>query len=298
MNVQMKRYDILSEFGAVYDFLDRQYDPVHLNGYLLPEFWEYAHYHNYFDYHHSHRMGIWRDETEIVGLSVYEMELGHAFISAAAGYEWLWPELLDWAEREISVSTDDDDGKKKLQVWTTNMEITKRKFLESRGYGCVYREPVKIYRYPPELPQRLLPAGFHLITGDQVDRVKLSECYWRGFNHEGPLPAKEADSSAKYLTAPHARNELTTVVVAPNGEYAAALGMWVNQEHHYAYLEPLATVPEYRQKGLAAAALMDAMLRTQPLGATECFGGGNEFYTRLGFEHTCDRELWERIWVA
>ena len=89
---------------------------------------------------------------------------------------------------------------------------------------------------------------------------------------------------------------LMTIVVAPNGDYACTLGMWFDRRNQYAYLEPLATVPKYRRMGLATAALTEAMKKTKALGAKYCFGGAREFYTDIGFETVCNRELWKKEW--
>jgi predicted N-acetyltransferase YhbS len=97
-------------------------------------------------------------------------------------------------------------------------------------------------------------------------------------------------------SGPHFRKDLTTVIKAPNGDYACFAGMWLDETCRYAYLEPLATVPAYRRLGLATVALTAGMKKTQALGATYCFGGEREFYTALGFEADCQRELWTRTW--
>ena len=42
--------------------------------------------------------------------------------------------------------------------------------------------------------------------------------------------------------------------------------MWFDEQNKYAYLEPLATVPEHRRKGLATIALTEAMRKTKEPG--------------------------------
>lgn len=36
------------------------------------------------------------------------------------------------------------------------------------------------------------------------------------------------------------------------------------------------------------------MKKTKALGATYCFGGVHDFYTAVGFETICHREMWKR----
>ena len=97
-------------------------------------------------------------------------------------------------------------------------------------------------------------------------------------------------------SGPHFRKELTTIIKAPNGEYACFAGMWMDGVNDYAYLEPLATDPKYRRMGLATIALTEAMKKTEKYGATYCFGGNREFYQCIGFEVVCHREKWNKVW--
>ena len=46
-------------------------------------------------------------------------------------------------------------------------------------------------------------------------------------------------------------------------------------------MEPLCTIPEYRNRGLAAAALSEMYRKTKKLGATHMTGGDNAFYKKL-----------------
>ena len=293
MNITQRKYDILSDFHSVYRFLEETYDFNTLNSYLLPHYWEYAHYLQWFDYIRAHRMGLWENDGNLVGIAAYEMNIGKAHLHTSPEYQHMLPELLDWAENELSVIK---DGKQSLGIWTTNKEIAKQKMLGERGYQLVHNEPVKIFRYENPFVERQLPDGYSLISGIGIDYAKLAECFWRGFDHDEIPPDINVDGNVKVWNAPHADKSLMTIIVAPNGEYACALGMWVDYRNKYAYLEPLATVPKYRRLGLATIALNEAMKKTKALGAEYCFGGGREFYTAIGFEHICNREIWERVW--
>ena len=43
MNITQRRYKLLADFGKVYSYLEDIYNIETLNGYLLPQFFEYAH---------------------------------------------------------------------------------------------------------------------------------------------------------------------------------------------------------------------------------------------------------------
>jgi hypothetical protein len=178
--------------------------------------------------------------------------------------------------------------------WITGKEPVKQSLLHDNGYTLIYSEPVKVFTYDKPFLTRLLPGGFTLINGIDIDYAKLAECFWRGFDHDEVPPEVNIDGNIFSSNAPRADKKLTTIAVAPNGEYACALGMWFDAQNKYAYLEPLATVPKYRRLGLATICLTEAMKKTKALGAQYCFGGGREFYTAIGFETVCVRELWHK----
>jgi len=292
MAVQARRYRLLADFEPVYRFLQETYDPVTLNSCLLPQYFEYAHAHSYFNHKLTHRFGLWEDGDAIVGIACYEMDLGDCHMHVRPGYEALLPELLGWAEKELCAVK---RGRRRLQFWITDKEPQKRELLQANGYKLKRTEPIKIFDYNNAFPERTLPEGFALIDGTNLDYHKLHACFWKGFNH-GPWPDRNVDGNIHGLNAPRADLSLMTIAVAPGGEYACALGMWHDERNKYTYLEPLATVPKYRRMGLATVALTEAMKKTKALGAEYCFGGSREFYTAIGFEIKGNSEFWKKEW--
>lgn len=292
MSITKRRYCMLADFQKAHDFLTETYDKETLNSYLLPQYFEYAHCHSYFDAKRTHRMGVWEDDGYMVGIAAYEMNLGKCHLHTKNGYESLLPELLLWSEQEMSVVKGD---KKSIKIWITSKETNKRDLLKANGYSLCYTEPVNTFDYSKGFINRILPEGFSIIDGKNVDYNKLHTCFWRGFDH-GDTPDDDVEGSIADCVAPHSNLSLMTIAVAPDGEYACALGMWFDETNKYAYLEPLATPPKYRRMGLASICLTEAMKKTEDLGAKYCFGGGGEFYSRIGFTSVCNRELWEKEW--
>jgi hypothetical protein len=293
MAIIQRRYSILTDYTKVFDFLEETYNLGTLNSYLPPHYFEYAQHHANFNFASSHRIGLWEDEGLLVGISMYEMQLGTAQIHAKSGYKHLLPEMLAWAQKEISV---EKGGKQTLDVQVTDKEKDKIQLLSDNGYRFIKNYAITIFRYKNSFIERKLPAGFSIIDGSEVDWLKLKICFYRGFNHGDMPPDDNIDAIFKTHNAPHSDPSLMTVIVAPDGEYACALDIWMDYRNKYAYLEPLATVPKYRRMGLAAIALTEAMKKTVPLGAQYCFGGGTEFYFSMGFEKVCDWEWWRKEW--
>jgi hypothetical protein len=238
--------------------------------------------------------GLWEDKNELVGIACYEMDIGDCFISAKKGCENLLPEMISYSENNLFKKEND---KKVLSIWITDKENEKIKLLEKAGYQKVYSEPVTIFPYEKPFPERNLPKGFSVLSlVDECDLGKIHDCIWYGFDH-GPDPdPEEFDERTMTKNGPNFRTDLTTIIKAPNGKYVCYAGMYVDEQNKYAYLEPLATVPEYRRMGLATIALVEGMKKTKALGAKYCFGGAGEFYYSIGFEIIANRELWKKEW--
>jgi GNAT superfamily N-acetyltransferase len=291
MRIIQRRYNILSDYMKVFDFLAETYNFETLNSYLPPHYFEYAQHHGNFNFTSSHRISIWEINNLLVAIAMYEMQLGTAQLHSREGYKHLLPEMLAWAEKEISV---EKDGIKTLNVQATDKEKDKIQLFIDKGYKITKKYPITIFRYENKFIERKLPEGFYIIDGNEIDWFKLKVCFYRGFNHGDMPPDNNIDGIFKTHNAPHSDRSLMTVIVAPDGDYACALNMWMDYRNRYAYLEPLATIPKYRRMGLATIALTEAMKKTIPLGANYCFGGGMEFYFKIGFEKICDWEWWTK----
>lgn len=289
--ITKRPYSILSDFMRVYEFLGDNYTPTELNGNMMPQFFEYAHVHSYFNKNMTHHMTIWEDSGKIAAFCGYEMDIGEAYPVVGRGYEYLLPEILSQAERELSA---EKDGRRSLEVWVTSSQSAHIALLRENGYEKAYTEPVKLFRYENGFPASALPDGFGCISlENDIDYRKLNRCIWRGFDHGDDVEYNTEE--IRYMSAaPHFRPEIGRIITAPDGEYACYAGMWLDEKNGYAYLEPLCTQPQYRRMGLARYALCDAMKHTQRLGARYCFGGAMGFYDALGFTQAAQRQMWRK----
>ena len=291
-HIKQRRYNQERDENLVFKFLQESYDFKTLNSYLLPHYFEYALYHSMADNENRDRIGLWEDSGDLVAIAFYEFELGQVHLHTQTNYEELFGDLLKWSEKELVKSSEDVN---QLEVWTTNAEKGKEDFLTQQGYEKVYTYDVTIFDYKNLFLERKLPEGFTLIDGTSVDYTELAKCYHYGFNNEREMSIEDIEGCKKLHQTPHADQSLTRIVVAPNGEYACALGAWFDDLNQYLYLEPLATIPKYRRLGLATIALMDVMKESKVRGACYCFGGGTQdFYPSIGFEHTHTRHLWRK----
>jgi len=295
MSVKFRRYKLLADFDKVNKYLTDVFNMETLNGYLLPQYFEYAHTHPLFNFKSAHRFGLWEDENELIGIACYDMYPGECFISVKNNFNSLLPDMISYSEEYLS---EKNNGKTSLAISIIDKEIEKKELLEKSGYIKTRSEPVTVFLYENPFPNQILPEGFSAISlEDENDFNKIHDCLWYGFNH-GPEPDPDNDIDSRILaqSGPNFRKDLTTIIKAPNGEYACFAGMWLDKQNKYAYLEPLATVPKYRRMGLATAALVEGMKKTKELGAKYCFGGTGEFYKSIGFNAIANRELWKKEW--
>ena len=96
-------------------------------------------------------------------------------------------------------------------------------------------------------------------------------------------------------SAPHFRKDLNIVVEAPAGHFVAYSGTWYEETNRYAYVEPVATDPDYRRRGLGKAAVLEGIRRCAELGATVAYVGSDlPFYMAIGFEKVYTDPCWAR----
>ena len=290
--ITSRRYKLLSDFERVYEFYAENHQPP--NWFLTPASFEYAHTHGAFEYTKTHRFGVWEDGGKIVATACFEMGLGSYIPCVQRGYEFLMPEMLSYAERELSRL---EHGKHSLEIFSTD-EQNLDTFYAENGYTTMWSEAVLIYPYKKGFREPALPEGFTLISlEDENDAHKIDVCLWEGFDHGDWTESDDwADERLHMQSGPRFRKDLTTVVKAPNGDYACFAGMWMDERGGYAYLEPLATRPKYRGLGLASAALTRAMQLTVPFGAQYCYCGGIDFYRKFGCEQVGMRKTWRKEW--
>ena len=292
MDIIQRRYNLLGDFDKVNTYLRDVYNIETLNSYLLQPFFEYAHTHPAFNHKLTHRFGLWEENNEIIGITCYEMDIGECFISTRNGYESLLPEMIKYSEINLSANN-------VLSIWIFDKEVSKRNLLQKMGYKMIHSERVTIFKYNNKFIEKNIPNGFSVISlDDENDFDKIDDCLWYGFDH-GPGPSigkglEKLDDRIQMQSGPNFRKDLTTVIKAPDGKYACFAGMWIDKKNEYAYLEPLATVPEYRKMGLATIAIAEGIKKTEKLGMKYCFGGVGEFYQAIGFETIGNRELWKK----
>jgi predicted N-acetyltransferase YhbS len=296
--MNIRSYHHQQDFERVGDFLIETYQPGdRLLNWLQPR-WEYMHYHPNIREVKLGLIGVFEEAGEIIGLVNLEHSERQAYFQVRPGYEHIKPTMFDYAEEHfqgISQST----GQLIRALYINDFDITLSQLAEARGYQkwVDFAEGHSRYWLDKPVPVGDLPDGFHLQSlADEVDLEKINRVLWRGFNHPGPPPEEEIPGRREVMQAPNFLKGLTIVVVAPDGKYVSYCGMWVVPANRVAYVEPVATDPDYRRMGLGKAAVLESLRRAAALGAEVAWvGSDQEFYKAIGFETTFTVYPWVKV---
>ncbi len=274
----------------------------HIN-WLRPR-WEYMHFHPLINQIDIDSIGIWESEGEILGVVHPEHSMGEAFFEVRPDHSHLKPEMLRYAEEWISVETKSGS---RIEVWIDEEDAEFREILIGAEYVSKKRHDPMSFRSTGGISaEPVLPEGFRIQSlAEDDDLYKVHRLLWRGFGH-GDEPVDDTEDGRALMgiegrklmgSAPNFRRDLNIVVVAPGGDFVSYCGMWIEPVHRLAYVEPVATDPDYRRMGLGRAAVLEGVRRCGLEGATEaCVGSTMPFYLSMGFEKRYGSELWSREW--
>jgi len=317
MKTKLRKYNPETDFFRVRDFLVETFSLTQKPINWKLERWNYARYYilpmlvtegvgepNYKAVDAAVQLwneitGIWENEIgEIVGMVNIEHAdkthsgWGEAFIQRHPGYDVNLPEILDYAETYLR-------NKEKNKIFIPIYDYDKDLIaaVQARDYSKTEKHTLwdAVFTVDDEIPEAILPDGYHLqsMADEGSDIDKRRKVFGVGFNHPDPKDWPSRLSYQGLQQAPNYHSDLDIYVVAPDGEYVACCIGWWDEVNKIASLEPVATDPAYRRKGLARAAVYETIRRTAKLGAKRVFvGSGQEFYLSLGFELTYPAHHW------
>ncbi len=150
--------------------------------------------------------------------------------------------------------------------------------LESCGFMGQHFESVLELTLNDKKRNVILPDGFKMVY--EPDEYKWRQVIWRGFDNDGELevPDKETAKAQGRLND----DEYIKVFAEKDGIYAAHCGVWYDGGET-AYIEPAATVPEHRKKGLGKAVIYEAVNIAAGRGAKRAIVLSEQnFYFRIG----------------
>jgi len=294
MSITIRPYDHPEDFKLVGDFLIDHYQPGNKDGNWLQPAWEYMHSHPSLDEASLHKIGLWEDASKLVGVVHYESELGEVFFEIDPTYTCLKGAMLEYAETHLYGEM--ETGQRYVKAFINDFDLEFETIAQSRGYKKDENltRPTSQMMIPDPFPLISLAKGFHLKSlAEDNDLSKIHRVLWRGFDHAGEPPAAGIEWRKKMQSGPNFRKELTIVIEAPTGDFVSFCGTWYEATNRIAYVEPVATDPDFRGRGLGKAAVLEGLRRCGLLGATVAFVGSDQkFYQALGFKKIFTSNCW------
>jgi N-acetylglutamate synthase-like GNAT family acetyltransferase len=259
--------------------------------------WDWMISHSYLNAEGLSKIGIWLDNEAIVGIATYDTMLdGKCFFPLKIGYENLLPEMIEYAEKNLT-----QDGKLKLLI--RDGDVAFQKTAGGMGYTPTQSKDCDaVFDIDIDKIQYSLPEGFFVTSmKNTYDLFQYGQVLWKGFNHElngegiyAPTYEK-IEVFRKEFERPNVNLEIKIAVVAPDGNFVSYCGMWQDDASQNALVEPVATDPAYRRIGLGRAAVLEAIRRCGILGAKKAYvGSSQQFYYNIGFRPCSTSTFWER----
>lgn len=202
---------------------------------------------------HNHIM-IWEDNQNIV--AICNTEGGkECWMHVHNGYEYLYPEMLTWAENNIVLNGES------LSVFATKSQQYKEDELLKRNYIKNTNQEEYSFFKKVKCNKKydiVVPEGFTVVVGTQgLNHKEITNACSYGFHpdKEGLLTEEgELPPSWKIReTAPMFDYKYEVIVKAPNGETASYSYVWVDKITSTGYIEPVSTREKYRRLGLGKA---------------------------------------------
>ena len=268
-------YDAVCGFLLALNGSDRS----HINWNWARFEWMYEH--PEFDKSLISSIGLWIERERVVGAAIYDMYFGEAFCGVLPGYEAFYPEVLDYAYRELR----DDEG---LALAICDGNAAELAAVQAAGFAPIEQtETIMSIDLDGQLSTEL-PEGLTLAELDQVEDLEaLLWLFWQGFNHGSDRAEFESTEDFTPHPRKHFNKTLSLAVVDAAGESVSYCGLWYLPGTDYAYVEPVCTVPAWRGRGVARALIFEALNRARALGAKRAYVISDQaFYEKLGFSKT------------
>lgn len=228
-------------------------------------------------------IALFRDESdELVGVVMYDGNFDDRwYILHSISDEGLLQQMVEYV-------TKIDVGATTIKANLNDAALCK--LLENLGYKQQYSGSVLQMNLSRNLSFQL-PQGFCLNTPSlEIDNWQWRLVIHRGFDNDGipQAPSAEVAKAQKHLEG----SEYIKVFAIKDGEYIAHCGVWYHGGDT-AYIEPVATVPEYRGKGLGKAVVYEAVNRAKEQGAKRAIVlSDQKFYLCIGMAKSSEVGTW------
>jgi mycothiol synthase len=232
---------------------------------------------------------------------------GCAFLQLHPDYRYVEEEMIVWVEENLSKPTDDNHHRLvEMLVW--DYDIFRQRILEKRGFEKTSDWEVfrRLRLGNKHIPKPEIADGYIMRTtraDDFSECQETSECQKTAdlFNAAFRRTIHTASEINTFWTkCPCYRRDLELVAEAPDGSFAALIGMMYDEKNRFGLFEPVCTHPDHRRKGLASTLLYEGIHRVKALGAEDVYVGtgdmvpANSLYESVGFTEVYKGHVWRK----
>ena len=255
-----------SDYNKIIEFLRQEYIENKNENSWLAQRWEDMEYR--VDVLHTKERGkeswhkfimIWEDDGNIV--AICNSEGGNeCWAHIHKGYEYLYSDMLTWAENNMSVNG-------QLIVYATKSQAFKERELLKRNYvKNTNKEEVSFMKRVKcnKTYEIKLPEGFSIVCGtDGLNHIEILHACSLGFHPENEdVELKDTELPPSWKSrecAPMFDYKFEVIAKAPNGEVASYSYVWVDKATNTGYIEPVSTRLKYRRLGLGRAVQLSTL---------------------------------------
>jgi ribosomal protein S18 acetylase RimI-like enzyme len=235
---------------------------------------------------------LWLDDFErLLGFVIDENGDNTFFIFTQAGYEYLYPAILDWTIAHWN-SRAEALVAEVHEFQTAELAELERRGFRSRGAAAMTRE----YDLRMKVDEAIrLAAGYRIVkmveNGDFPAKARLFKDGFSGSSEVSELDLLMLEYSRE---SPAYDPALDFSVVAPDGTHAATCVGFVDHDNRAAEVEKVCTHRGYRRQGLAEAVIRECFQHLYRRGIERAYitgysGEANDLYEKLG---PCKRKQW------
>ena len=243
--------------------------------------WEWMIGHTYLEVDTLSCITIYEYENEIIGIVTHDMQTIDTYIICNPAFSYIKEQMFIYAinqEHFENLAIDENDEELVKLALSHGLAINDDYTEYTLSLDCSNGK----FNYD-------LPEGY-TISDVSIDNdlKKWNRAIWKGFDHEGEPPAD-------IIPKPNENLKLAVFVVAPNGDYASHCQTWYEPGTLTAYVEPLVTIPEHRNKGLGKIAVYESINRCIEMGAKSATVISNDmFYHKIGFKQFSVHRMWQK----
>jgi GNAT superfamily N-acetyltransferase len=225
---------------------------------------------------------------------------GNAHLNVHPDYRHLEGEMIDWGMAHLGEATPNG---RRLEAYVYEYDVLRQRLLAERGFqktedwGMIRH--LRLGQQP--LRQPVMAEGYTIRTtqpDDLRDCQRMADLLNAAFR-------RDFHNAAEYHNfcrlAPSFHPDLDLVAVAPDGSFAAYVGVPYDEANRRGIFEPVCTHPDHQRKGLAGALMQEALLRLRAIGAVDAtvdtgdMVPANRFYDSMGFTEAYRGFAWQRF---